>query len=91
MKSNQVVFEMEDSKLKNIKDYLIPDQHDQISTDYYEALNHEDFESANAALIALESELRGQNIPAENSLLDGLDEPLTLHRLGVSIKLWSHF
>jgi putative transposase len=41
------------------------------------------YEGARAALARCERELRGLNASAADSLLEGLDETLTLHRLGV--------
>ncbi len=51
--------------------------------EYYDALGHDDFESAKIALLDLEAGLRKKNMAAANSLLEAMDEILTLHRIGV--------
>jgi transposase-like protein len=57
-------------KLENIKGYLAESDHHEVSSDYYHALNKEDYESAKAELLSLELKLRPINEAAANSLLE---------------------
>jgi transposase-like protein len=78
-------------KVENILSYLAESEHHSIKTDFYRALDRESYEDAKIELLALEERLRALNINAANSLLEGLEEILTLHRLGVDQKLWRSF
>jgi len=78
-------------KLEYIKSYLGEEHQKAVKNDFYAALDHEDMDDAEADLLALEARLRPINISAANSLLEGLDEILTLHRLGIDHKLRRHF
>lgn len=78
-------------KLENIKSYLAEQEHHQVISDYYHALGKEDYEQAKEELLNLEERLRIGNEAAANSLLEGLDEILTLHKTGIEQKLWQSF
>lgn len=78
-------------KLENIKSHLAEKEHESVRSDYYAALEHESIEDAEADLLALEARLRPINVAAANSLLEGFDELLTLHRLNIPEKLRQHF
>lgn len=70
-------------KLENIKSYLPEEQQSKVKTEYYKALACDEFEDAKSALLDLEASLRKKNMAAANSLLEAMDEILTLHRIGV--------
>jgi putative transposase len=78
-------------KLENIKSHLAEKEHEQVRSDYYAALDQESHEDAQADLLALEARLRPINVAAANSLLEGMDELLTLHQLKIPLKLRQHF
>ncbi len=78
-------------KFENIKSYLAEDEHEKAKTDYYKALSLESYEDAKSSLLELEDRIRPVNISAANSILEGLEEILTLHKLGVNQKLWRSF
>jgi transposase-like protein len=78
-------------KLENIKSYLAEMDHHEVSSDYHHALNREDYENAKAELLTLEQRLRPINEAAANSLLEGMEEILTLHKIGIDQKLWPSF
>ncbi len=78
-------------KLENIKGYLAESEHDQTKADYYEALGRESYEEAKTDLLELEYRIRPVNVAAANSILEGLEEILTLHKLGINQKLWQTF
>lgn len=78
-------------KVENIKSYLAEDEHYPVKSDYYRALGRESYEDAKAELLELESRLRPVNEAAANSLLEGMEEILTLHKLGIDQKLWQTF
>lgn len=78
-------------KLENVKAHLAEKEHETVCSDYYAALDQERLEDANADLLALEARLRPINVAAANSLLEGMEELLTLHRLKIPVKLHQHF
>jgi transposase-like protein len=78
-------------KFENIKSYLAESEHEQVKADYYEALGRESYEDAKADLLELEYRIRPINVTAANSILEGLEEILTLHKLGINQKLWLSF
>jgi putative transposase len=71
-------------KRENILSYLPESIHAQIKSKYHKALQFETYEEAKAALMDLVNELKKINLSAANSLLEGLEELLTLHKLGVN-------
>jgi putative transposase len=78
-------------KFENIKSYLAQSEHDQAKADYYEALGQESYEAAKTQLLELESRMRSVNVAAANSILEALEEILTLHKIGINQKLWPSF
>jgi len=78
-------------KLENIKSYLPEKDHALLKSDFYHALDRETYEDAKTELLQLEQKLRLENISAANSLLEGVEEILTLHQLGINRKLWKSF
>lgn len=78
-------------KLENIKSYLPQEEHDKAKQDYYEALEKDSYEDARNGLLYLEANLRQKNISAANSIMEAIDEILTLHRLKAPPKLRKHF
>lgn len=71
-------------KRENILSYLPESMHSQIKSKYHKALNLAKYEEAKAALLELANELSIINRAAANSLLEGLEELLTLHKLDVT-------
>jgi putative transposase len=71
-------------KRENILSYLPENLHTQIKSKYHRALQLETYEEAKAALLDLVNELKKINLSAANSLLEGLEELLTLHKLGLN-------
>lgn len=78
-------------KFENIKSYLAESEFEQAKAEYYKALNQESYEDAKADLLELEHRIRPVNISAANSILEGLEEILTLHKLGINQKVWPSF
>ena len=78
-------------KFENIKSYLAESEHEPTKADYYKALGRESYEDAKADLLDLEYRIRSVNVAAANSILEGLEEILTLHKLGINQKLWTSF
>jgi transposase-like protein len=70
-------------KRENIVSYLPKGQQDGMRRKLRQAYDHETEEEVRAALNALEPELGSMNLSAVNSLNEGLDETLTLYRLGM--------
>jgi len=68
-------------KRENILSYLPENLHAQIKSKYHKALQLETYEEAKAALLDLANELRKINLSAANSILEGMEELLTLHKL----------
>lgn len=71
-------------KRENVMSYLSENLHSQIKSKYHKALQLETYEEAKAALLDLANELKKINLSAANSLLEGLEELLTLHKLGLN-------
>jgi transposase-like protein len=71
-------------KRENILSYLTENLHAQIKSKYHKALQLETYEEARAALLDLVNELKKINLSAANSLSEGLEELLTLHKLGLN-------
>jgi len=71
-------------KRENILSYLPESLHSQIKAKYHRALQMETYPEAKRALLDLADELRKINRTAANSLLEGLEELLTLHKLGLN-------
>ena len=71
-------------KRENILSYLPESLLEQTRTDYHQALENDRYLDAKKALIALAQRLEKINRQAAASLREGLEELLTLHRLGMN-------
>lgn len=71
-------------KRENILSYLPENIHSQIKMKYHKALLSETYSEAKTALMNLANELKKINLSAANSLMEGLEELLTLHKLGLN-------
>jgi putative transposase len=78
-------------KRENVVSYLPPAQHGVWRRKLQAAYAHATYADAKRALQRLERELRLRNVSAAESLLEGLEETLTLHRLGVFPELGTSF
>ena len=67
--------------------YLPKSQHDQVRKAPHDAYDQETYKAAKAALEALKPSLALMNASALNSLEEGLEGTLTLHRLGLMAQL----
>ena len=74
-------------KLRNVGSYLNDTQKQICRRRLKEAYNKTTYQEAKAALENLHQELIDVNLSAANSLLEGMEETLTLHRLGLSPEL----
>ena len=70
-------------KRENVVSYLPQSQRPRIRCKLQKAYDCDTYEAAKAALNALKPELRLMNASALTSLEEGLEETLTLHRLGM--------
>jgi transposase-like protein len=68
-------------KRENILSYLPESIQPQVKSKYHKALQKETYQEAKRALLDLADELKKTNLSAANSLLEGLEELLTLHKL----------
>lgn len=71
-------------KRENILSYLSDSLHSQIKSKYHRALQMETYSKAKRALLDLADELGKINRTASNSLLEGLEDLLTLHKLNLN-------
>jgi transposase-like protein len=74
-------------KDRNIQRHLAKKYRDRAHEMFTTALKHSKYKDAKAELLKMESWLRGINPSAANSLLEGLEEVLTLHRVRVPEEL----
>lgn len=74
-------------KNNNIQRHLAKKYRKKASEKFTTALKHTSYKDAKDELLKMESWLRGVNPSAANSLLEGLEEVLTLHRLRVPEEL----
>jgi transposase-like protein len=74
-------------KRENIVKYLPKSQQASIRRKLQKAYEHDDYQKAKAALLAIRKELRLINESAAASLEEGLEESLTVQRLGLSREL----
>lgn len=74
-------------KRENVIAYLPEKLHKQIRRKIEEAYASQSYTTAKRRLLALAKELQWVNQSASNSLLEGLEETLTLHRLGLQLQL----
>ena len=78
-------------KRENVIAYLPKSQQDEVRKALHDAYNKETYNDAKAALQALKPSLALRNAAALNSLEEGLEETLTLHRLGLMPQLKQSF
>jgi transposase-like protein len=74
-------------KRENIISYLKEDQQDEYKRRIQRAYNEDDYETAKSQLTEIGDELKNINISASRSLMEGLEETLTIHKLGLADKL----
>lgn len=74
-------------KRENVISYLPEKLHKQIRRKIEEAYASQSYITAKRRLLNLAKELQWVNQSASNSLLEGLEETLTLHRLGLQLQL----
>lgn len=70
-------------KRENILSHLPNNRKEEFKKKYNQAYSKTDYREAENAFIDISKELEIINISAKNSMLEGLDELLTLHRLGL--------
>lgn len=78
-------------KTENVMSYLPKKHQGEVRRKLNRAYAGEDYDEAKKRLDVLVKELKLINKHAANSLLEGLEETLTLHRLGVNIELGKSF
>lgn len=78
-------------KRENIVDYLSKERRDDFRGKLQEAYEQPTYDLAKKALLAVRQELKSINQSAVNSLDEGFEETLTLHRLGLFEKLGKSF
>lgn len=74
-------------KRENVVGYLAKKDQAPYRTRLRAAYRETDYKSAKSALMAIHTELEGLNRSAARSLMEGLEETLTLHRLGLFAEL----
>lgn len=78
-------------KRENILKYLTPSQQEKMQPKLQEAYEQPTYESSKRALLSIRTELKTMNLSAVRSLEEGLEETLTLHRLGLFEALGKSF
>lgn len=78
-------------KQENILKYLPEKHHETIKRQYQHAINQETYNDARAELNQLMADLKTLNISAARSLDEGLEEILTLHKLGLNVEFGRSF
>ena len=71
-------------KREDVVAYLPKEHHDRIRGKLQKAYNQKTYKKAKADLMALKPQLELMNQSAKNSLEEGFEETLTLHRLGMA-------
>lgn len=74
-------------KRENVISYLKEEQQEEYRRKLQRAYNEDEYRSAKAKLLEIAEELKRINNSAYNSLMEGFEETLTLHRLGYAGKL----
>lgn len=70
-------------KRENVLVYLPEKEHQPFKRDFSEALRQPSYADAKAALLSLAKQLEPINLSAAKSLKEGMEDLLTLHRLGM--------
>lgn len=78
-------------KRENVLDYLAKEKRDHFRKKLQNAYQQTSYELAKKALLSIRQELKFLNQSAANSLDEGMEETLTLHRLGMFEKLGRSF
>lgn len=78
-------------KRENILSYIPEKAKEQVKAGFHQALSNVSYEDARSDLLALEEEIRPLNRTAANSLREGREELLTLHRLGLNTTFGKSF
>jgi transposase-like protein len=78
-------------KRENVLEYLPKGRRDEYRRKLQGAYEQPTYERAQKAFLSIKNELRGINLSAVNSLEEGFDETLMLHRLGMFEKLGTSF
>jgi putative transposase len=78
-------------KRENVVAYLKEAEQQQMRKALQQAYRHSDYATAKAALEQIADELKTRNVHAANSLLEGLEQTLTIQRLGLHEQLSSSF
>ena len=73
-------------KRENVLSYLSEKDQDWFKTEFAQALNIKNYHQAKTSLLLLIKNLKVKNIAAANSLSEGLEEVLTLHKLTLIAK-----
>jgi len=74
-------------KRENIVSHLKEEDQDEYRGRIQQAYNENDYDTARKKLLEIAEELKKINKSAYGSLMEGLEETLTLHKLGLSKKL----
>jgi transposase-like protein len=78
-------------KRENVLSYLTPTQQEAVKPKLQAAYEQPSYEAAKGALLSIRRELNVINLSAVRSLDEGLEETLTLHRLGLFTLLGTSF
>ncbi|HLF62675.1 MAG TPA: IS256 family transposase [Saprospiraceae bacterium] len=70
-------------KRENLLKYLPEKEHESVKNAFQKALDKSSYQDAKAELTQLANRLEGINLSASRSLNEGLEELLTLHRIGM--------
>jgi transposase-like protein len=71
-------------KRENVLSYLSENLHEEIKKEYHQALSNATYKEAKEAMSVLIEKLKKINLQAGRSLQEGLEELLTLHKLGMN-------
>jgi transposase-like protein len=71
-------------KRENVLSYLAENLHEEIKTEYHEALSQKTYAKAKEAFMQLKNKLQKINRQAAASLQEGLEELLTLHKINLN-------
>jgi putative transposase len=72
-------------KQENILKYIPEKEQDAVKRKYQQSINKESYKEARKSLIDLKRDLEVINLSAARSLEEGLEDVLTLHRLGLNL------
>jgi transposase-like protein len=72
-------------KQENILKYIPEKEQDAVKRKYQQAINKESYKEARISLVDLKQDLEVINLSAARSLEEGLEDILTLHRLGLNV------